>query len=111
MTYDTIFWLLLGVGFVMTGIVGIWPMWKTEKLGMSFLAGSVVNTLIAGGSIWWWASVFNGEGQEFSKMFGIFGYGVSYVNNEVLLFFALLGMKRKIGGDGPPVYEPHPDDD
>ncbi len=100
MTYDTIYWLMLGAGFVFTGLVGVLLMWKTEKLLLSFLAGTAVNVLLTGGAVWWWSSVFAGAEQQFSRMFGLFGLGISFVNNEVLLFFAQLIMKKKIGG-GP----------
>ncbi len=92
------FWVLLGAGFVLTGLVGVLVMWRTEHVLISFAAGTLVNTLIAVGSIWWWSSVFPGEEHHFNRMFGIFGYVVSAVNNAVLLLFAQLAMKKKIGG-------------
>ncbi|MED4601143.1 hypothetical protein P9314_10555 [Paenibacillus validus] len=101
LTYDTIFWVVIGAGFVLTGLVGILLMWKTGLLLLSFLAGSAVNIAITASAVWWWASVFPGTEQHFARMFGIFGLGVSFVNNEVLLFFAQLAMKKKIGGDPP----------
>ncbi len=91
MTYDTIFWVVIGAGFVLTGLVGILLMWKTGLLLLSFLAGSAVNIAITASAVWWWASVFPGTEQHFARMFGIFGLGVSFVNNEVLLFFCTAG--------------------
>ncbi|MBU7318085.1 hypothetical protein [Paenibacillus oleatilyticus] len=102
MTYDAIYWLMLGAGFVVTGLVGILMMWKTEKLLLSFLAGTAVNIVLTAGAVWWWSSAFAGSEQQFSRMFGLFGLGVSFANNEVLLFFAQLIMKKKIGGDPAP---------
>ncbi|MFB6365439.1 hypothetical protein ACFCP7_15380 [Paenibacillus elgii] len=102
MTYDAIYWLMLGAGFVLTGLVGVLMMWKTEKLLLSFLAGTAVNVLLTAGALWWWSSAFAGSEQQFSRMFGLFGLGVSFANNEVLLFFTQLIMKKKIGGDPAP---------
>lgn len=97
----------MGASFVLTGAVGVLAMHKTEKLLLSFVAGSLVNILIIGAAWWWWSSVFAGSEQQFSRQFGLFGFGVCLVNNEVLLFFAQLIMKRKIGF----TYKPdNPDD-
>ncbi|UUZ80067.1 hypothetical protein LJK88_34520 [Paenibacillus sp. P26] len=108
MTYDTIYWLILGAAFVMTGLAGIPIMLKTEKILPSLLSGSAANLIITGAACWWWSTVFSGSLQTFSRQFGLFGLGVCFVNNEVLLFFALLIMKRKVSGF---TYKPdHPDD-
>lgn len=109
MTYDTLYWLILGSGFILTGIVGVLCMLRTEKLLLSFLAGTAVNIAVTGAGVWWWSSVFSGAEQQFSRMFGLFGLGVSFVNNIVLLFFAQLIMKRKIGGDPKPELEDYDD--
>lgn len=98
MSYDSMYWLILGTGFVLTGLTGVGIMVKTGKLGLSFIAGTVVNAAIHVGAIVWWASIFASPEQQFSRMFGIFGLGVCLVNNEVLLFFAQLIMKRRLGG-------------
>ncbi|TVY00284.1 hypothetical protein [Paenibacillus cremeus] len=98
MTYDTIYWLILGAAFVLTGVVGVWVMLRTGKLLPSFIAGTLVNLLIIGAGWWWWAHVFAGSEQDFSRRFGLFGFGVCFVNDEVLLFFAQLIMKRKVSG-------------
>ncbi|MFC6230569.1 hypothetical protein ACFQI7_22360 [Paenibacillus allorhizosphaerae] len=107
MTYDTIYWMVLGASFVLTGIVGVLVMLKTEKLLLSFIAGSLINILIIGAAWWWWSTMFAGNEQQFSRQFGLFGFGVCFVNNEVLLFFAQLIMKRKVAF----TYKPdNPDD-
>ncbi|MGG1600395.1 hypothetical protein [Paenibacillus naphthalenovorans] len=99
MTYDSIYWLILGAGCILTGLVGIGSMIKTGKLLWSFLAGTAVNMIITFPSCWWWASVFAGPDHHFSRMFGLFGLLISFVNNEVLLFFAQFVMKKKTGGE------------
>ncbi|MCZ8511993.1 hypothetical protein O9H85_06050 [Paenibacillus filicis] len=98
MTYDTIYWLILGASFVLTGIVGVLAMKKTGKLLISFTAGSLVNLLVIGAGWTWWSGVFAGSEMSFSRLFGLFGFGVCWVNNEVLLIFAQLIMKRKVSG-------------
>jgi hypothetical protein len=95
LTYDTIYWLIMGASFVLTGVAGIWAMYKTGKLGLSFLIGSFFNIVILVGACIWWARVFAAPEQQFSLMFGIFGFGIALVNNEVLLFFAQWMMKRR----------------
>lgn len=109
LTYDTIFWVVIGAAFVFTGLAGIFLMWRTGHLLLSFLAGLAANIAITAPAVWWWASVFPGAEQHFARMFGIFGLLVSFANNLVLLFFAQLAMKKKIGGDRP--REEYADDD
>lgn len=58
LTYDTIYWLIMGASFVLTGVAGIWAMYKTGKLGLSFLIGSFFNIVILVGACIWWARVF-----------------------------------------------------
>jgi hypothetical protein len=95
LTYDSIYWLIMGIGFLGTGIAGIWAMISTGRLGLSFLIGSVFNIITFVGAGIWWAQVFSAPEQQFSLMFGMFGFGIALVNNEVLLFFAQWMMKRK----------------
>ncbi len=96
MTYDSIYWLIMGIGFVLTGVVGIGVMLKTRRLGASFIAGSAVNTLVFAAAGIWWAQVFSSPEDSFSLMFGLFGFGIAFVNNEVLLFFAQLIMRNRM---------------
>lgn len=83
----------------MTGLVGMGFMIKTKKLLLSFLAGTAINVIITVAACWWWISVFAGPEHHFSRMFGLFGLIISFVNNEVLLFFAQFIMRRKTGGE------------
>jgi hypothetical protein len=81
----------MSAAFIITNGLGVGIMLKTQKLLLSFLISLAVNLAIFGGAGIWWASLFEG----FNRMFGLFGFGVAFVNIEVLLFFGLFIMKKK----------------
>jgi uncharacterized protein YacL len=91
MSYDYYYWLIMSVAFIVTNAVGVAIMYKTRRMLPSFLVSLAVNTVIFVAAGIWWASLFVG----FSRMFGLFGFGIAYVNIEVLLVFALFIMKKK----------------
>ncbi|WP_282936800.1 hypothetical protein [Paenibacillus sp. RC67] len=91
LSYDNIYWLILSAAFVFPLVIGILIMVKTKKMLVSFLVSLVVNLAITVPACIWWASLFEG----FSRMFGLFGFGVTFGNTEVLLLFALFIMRKK----------------
>lgn len=95
MTYDTIYWIVLGAGFVLTGAAGVLMMVRTRKLGLSYAAGSAVNVLVHVVFGIWWGSIFAAPEQQFSLMFGLFGLGIAFVNNQVLLLFGLFTLRQR----------------
>ncbi|SFL24592.1 hypothetical protein SAMN03159341_104230 [Paenibacillus sp. 1_12] len=91
MSYDFYYWLIMGVGFIIPNLVGVGLMWKTQKLLMSSLVSLVINLIIFVPASLWWAALFVG----FPRTFGLAGYGIAFVNIEVLLLFALIIMRKK----------------
>ncbi|PZE21024.1 hypothetical protein [Paenibacillus xerothermodurans] len=91
MSYDFYYWFIMSSAFVVTNVIGVAIMYKTRRFLLSFLVSLFVNTAIFVAAGVWWAGLFEG----FSRMFGLFGYGIAYVNIEVLLVFALFIMKKK----------------
>jgi uncharacterized protein YacL len=90
-SYDFYYWLIMSVAFAVTNALGVGMMYRTRKLLLSFLVSLAVNTVIFVSAGIWWAGLFIG----FSRMFGLFGFGIAYVNIEILLVFALFIMKKK----------------
>lgn len=95
MSYDLIYWSIMGAGFVIANVVGVGLMLKSHKLLISFLVSFIVNLAIFVVAGIWWAGLFEG----FSRMFGLFGFGIAFVNIEVLLLFTLFVMKKKSAGN------------
>ncbi|GAA4862058.1 hypothetical protein GCM10023310_46820 [Paenibacillus vulneris] len=91
MSYDNIYWLIISAAFVFPLLIGILIMLKTKRMLVSFLISLAVNLAITVPSCMWWSSLFEG----FSRMFGLFGFGVAFVNTEVLVLFALFIMRKK----------------
>jgi hypothetical protein len=91
LSYDLYYWLIMGAAFVVTNVLGIGLMWKTQKVLVSFGISLVVGLIIFVAASLWWASLFTG----FSRSFGLVGFVIAFVNIEVLLLFALFIMKRK----------------
>ncbi|OXM84381.1 hypothetical protein [Paenibacillus rigui] len=91
MSYDFIYWFIMGAAFVISNVLGVGLMLKFHKLLLSFLVSFIVNLAIFLTAGIWWAGLFEG----FSRMFGLFGFGIAFVNIEVLLFFTLFVMKKK----------------
>ena len=91
MSYDFYYWLIMSAAFVVTNAVGVGIMYQTRRLLLSFLVSLAVNTAVFLTAGIWWAGLFEG----FPKMFGLFGYGIAYINIEILLLFALFIMKQK----------------
>ncbi|ULL14547.1 hypothetical protein DVH26_08855 [Paenibacillus sp. H1-7] len=91
MSYDTYYWLIMSVAFILTHVVGVLLMLKTQKLLLSFLASLAANLAVLIPASLWWASMFEG----FALVFGLSGYGIAFVNTEVLVFFAIFIMKKK----------------
>ncbi|NOU98025.1 hypothetical protein GC093_33070 [Paenibacillus sp. LMG 31456] len=96
MSYDFYYWFIMSAAFIITNGLGVGLMLKTQKLLLSTLVSFIVNLAIFVVASIWWASLFEG----FARMFGLFGFGVAFVNIEVLLFFGLFIMKKK---STPPV--------
>jgi hypothetical protein len=90
-SYDFYYWLIMSIAFIVTNAVGVAIMYKTRRMLLSFLVSLMVNTIIFVAAGIWWAGLFVG----FSRMFGLFGFGIAYVNIEVLLVFALYIMRKK----------------
>jgi hypothetical protein len=92
MSYDFYYWLIMSAAFILTNVLGIGIMWKTQKMLLSFVSSLVVNLAIFTAAGIWWAGLFVG----FPRTFGLFGFGIAMVNIEVLLVFALFIMKKKV---------------
>ncbi|MCS7462210.1 hypothetical protein N0M98_18890 [Paenibacillus doosanensis] len=95
MSYDFYYWSIMSAAFIATNLVGVLLMLKTKKMLLSFLVSLFVDLAIFVPACLWWASLFEG----FSLMFGLFGYGIAFVNTEILLAFALFVMKKKAAAD------------
>jgi hypothetical protein len=90
-SYDFYYWSIMSAGFILTGVLGVGIMFKTQKMLLSFIVSLLVNLAVFGGGSLWWAGLFEG----FSRMFGLFGFGIAFVNIEVLLLFGLFIMRKK----------------
>jgi len=91
LSYDTYYWLIMSVSFILTPVAGVLIMKKTEKLLVSFLISLAANVAVLAPASIWWASLFEG----FSLVFGLVGYGIAFVNTQVLVFFALFIMRKR----------------
>ncbi|TDF95785.1 hypothetical protein [Paenibacillus piri] len=91
MSYDFYYWFIMSAAFIITNAVGAALMLKTQRLLLSFLVSLAVNLAIFVPASIWWAGMFEG----FSQMFGLFGYGIAFVNIEVLLVFGLFILRKK----------------
>lgn len=91
MSYDFIYWSIMGAAFVISNVLGVGLMLKSHKLLLSFLVSLIVDLAIFLAAGMWWADLFEG----FSRMFGLFGFGIAFVNIEILLLFTLFVMKKK----------------
>jgi hypothetical protein len=91
-SYDFYYWLIMSAAFIVTNSLGVGIMWKTQKMLWSFVISFLVNLAIFTAAGIWWASLF----VDFARMFGLFGFGIAFVNIEVLLVFALFIMKKKV---------------
>jgi hypothetical protein len=93
LTHDTMYWSIIGAAFILTGIIAVAIMGRTNKLSAAFFVSLLVCLLITiGGSIWW-----NGLYEGVQRMFGLFGLWIAFVNIEVLVLFALFIMKKRAG--------------
>jgi hypothetical protein len=91
LSYDFYYWLIMSAAFIAVNVVGVGLMWRTQKMLLSFAVSLIVNLIIFVAAGLWWASLFVG----FPRTFGLFGYGIAFVNIEVLLLFALFIMRKK----------------
>ncbi|MDR6548841.1 hypothetical protein [Paenibacillus qinlingensis] len=93
MSNAVLYWVFLGIAFVLPFGIGVLLMRKTNRLGFSFWITTALNIVLTVLAVFWWKSVTT---DKFQMMFGMAFYGVSAVNVMVLEFFALFSIRKKM---------------
>jgi hypothetical protein len=87
-----LYWIYMGIAAAVPFVLGIWLMRKTNKLAFSFWISTILNVLIIGAAMFWWASV---NEEQFMITFGNAFYVIAAVNVAVIELFALVSMRKK----------------
>lgn len=93
MSNAVLYWVFLGIAFVVPFVIGVLLMWKTNRLGFSFWITTALNIVMTLFAAFWWKSVTT---DQFQMMFGMAFYGVSAVNLMIIEFFALFSIRKKM---------------
>ncbi|MCR8643824.1 hypothetical protein NV379_14305 [Paenibacillus sp. N1-5-1-14] len=111
MSNGLLYWILMGVNFIVTLGVGVLLMSRTKKFGLALGVSTLLNIGFTVGSILWLRTV---DDVLFAVKFGVIVYGIAFVNALVFDLFILMSLKNK--GNGPsrpamPRYDIREDDD
>ncbi|OCT11901.1 hypothetical protein A8709_28990 [Paenibacillus pectinilyticus] len=93
MSNAVLYWIILGIIFVVPFGIGVVMMRSTNRLGFSFWVTTALNVVMTVLAVFWWKSVTT---DKFQMMFGMAFYGVTAVNVMVIEFFALFSIRKKM---------------
>lgn len=92
MSDQSLYWLYMGLIFVISMGISILIIRKTNRLAPAFWISTVVNAGSTLAAVIWWLKI---DQDHFSRLFHAGFYGIAFLNTMVLSVFACMSIQKK----------------